>query len=484
MTRHAAALFALLAVLSLAIACRDESSSTPDRGPSDRGPEAATDLAQDQVARPDLYPATAFAPSTTTLSEAACLSHPLASGTSTAAAASRADDLAHLAVLGVKRLRADLLWHVVEKSRGVFDFTGYDAVIADAETAGLSMLTLLAYGNPWAVTPTAADHFYPPDDPADFGAYVKATLSRYKGKLKTVEIWNEPNAGFRFWKSNALGDPKAFGALVKAAFKAARAADPTVKVLFGAPFYHDQIIKGHLKFVEEVYQAHPDLGQFFDGMAVHPYPVYPPSVAPETLSGLEQPLPLMMARVRSQLASHGDGAKPLHVTEVGWPVWQSVSEEQQARYLIRGFLLLVSAGAQSVCWYTLRDHAGNAVPTERTFGLLAIDPDGKTPPTPRTAYKALSTLLATLGGYRLSQDLAASLSLGAGTYAYELVHATTGRKAAVLWTTASNPGAVDLLVSTATATEVGMLGEKKTLSAQGGKVRVIPSGRPLYILPE
>ena len=67
------------------------------------------------------------------------------------------------------------------------------------------------------------------------------------------------------------------------------------------------------------------------------------------------------------------------ITELGWPVYGSVDEAVQARFLVRSTLLAVRAGAEGVFWYTLRDGPRpQDFPPEDAFGLLHPD----TPPKP------------------------------------------------------------------------------------------------------
>lgn len=460
-------------------ACSDNKAGSPD---TLRPPDTITPA--DQAADAALpFP---FSPPDLTLSQLSCLSFGLNTGSSSSSANRRKVDLALITSLGVGLLRHDFLWHSIEKTKGSFDFSGYDLRVDAAAAAGVKHIGLLAYGNPWATTKTKDDPKYPPDDPADFGRYAKAVVSHYKGKIRLYEVWNEPNAGYRFWKSNPLGDPKAFGALLKAAYKAAKEADPSATVLFGGPFFHDQIIPGHLKFLGDVYKAHPDLGKYYDAMAIHPYGMYPPNAPPELDYGQEEPVHEMMRSLRQLMAQHGDGAKPIYTTEYGWPVWKAVTELQQAQYLVRAYLLLTAAGSHSNCWYTLRDSGVPPTNTEATFGLLAYDsnPTDTTPSRAKPAFTAYQALLSTLGQYKVVQDLRQSLALAPSVFALRLQHETTKRRATALWSTGSTAVNVDLLVSGGVnqLTRVDMLGSQAKLSPGSGVVRVSVGPSPIYVL--
>src|SRR5262249_32175767 len=142
---------------------------------------------------------------------------------------------------------------------------------------GVLALPILCYGNPWANAEPMGT-IKPPDDPADFARFASSAASAFAGRLATYEVWNEQNLGFRFWFPREDGD--AYGTLLKATSKALRSADPNARVALGGLIYHGLFTTAE-RFLETVYTAHPDIAAAYDVLAFHPYPIYPPSVAPE-----------------------------------------------------------------------------------------------------------------------------------------------------------------------------------------------------------
>ena len=156
-----------------------------------------------------------------------------------------------------------------------------------------------------------------------------------------------------------------------AAEHAIHAVDPTAEVVIGGTFFHQQLIPGTIAFITEMIEAHPQILQRADAIAIHPYTQYPPRVAPEVSAGEEIAIWEMIAQVR---AITGD--LPILITEMGWPSWDNVTEQNQADWLVREMLLLQSEGIFDICWYTLSDDEDPSNP-EQTFGLVRDDGSSK-----------------------------------------------------------------------------------------------------------
>jgi hypothetical protein len=323
-------------------------------------------------------------------------------GTSPEAVARRAEAFGLLAGAGLTTLRQDFLWAALEPAPGVFEFDDYDALVDDALAHGVRVTGLLVYGNTWA-SPGAPDYLRPPDDLADYAAYAGVTAAHFAGRVDDWEVWNEPNVYF-FWMSTPGGDPPRYGEMLKAASTAIRAADPGATVILGGTLWHAQpfVALGSVEFLEALFDAHPDLADYFDAAAVHPYELYPPAFGPEASDVGEVPVPEQLARVRAVLDLNGAGARPLQVTEIGWPTWGNVSEPLQARWLVRAAILAAAAGALRFQVFTLYDAppGSGRVPPEEHFGLVSYDvtPLDGILPTAKAAYSGLAVLSATLAG--------------------------------------------------------------------------------------
>lgn len=364
--------------------------------------------------------------------------------------AHRADMVAALQAMGVRTLRHDLRWDYVQYARDTWDWSKEDAWVDAAVGGGFDVLAMVAYGNPWATSVEGADAFYPPDDPADFAAFAAAAAERYGDRVSRWEVWNEPNAGYRFWKVGdppAIGgDPAGYAALFVAAADAIHGVDPSFEVQIGGTFFHEQAIPGGPRFVAEAAAAEPRFLEVADAVAWHPYTLYPPRVPPEEGEGDETPLWDMDAEMAA-----ATGGLPRAITEAGWPSYDGVDEDEQAAWTVRELLLAQALGTRDVCVYTLEDGTDpdNA---EHAFGLWtdgvgAIKPAGE----------ALAEAAAAIAGADAHGRAEAALGLPEGVLAVRYL--TPEEAITAVWT-------VDGEVSaTVPASAEGCSGEGTTVVA-------------------
>jgi polysaccharide biosynthesis protein PslG len=330
---------------------------------------------------PDLSAVTErFAPATSTLGQALGIANQLSFD-----ATARSAQLDRLGALGVHVVRRDFLWQDLEPSRGAFDFAAEDAAVDDSGARGFTTIGILAYDTTWAAPD--GDTASPPP-PADYAAFVEATARHFAGRVDVWEIWNEPNVGYRFWKPRE--DGAEYARLLAAAYPAVKRGNPNATVVLGGLFYHyEGIVTDAVTFLEDAFTADPELGRWFDVLGLHPYPHYPPQAAPESADGREQPVGLMLARIRALLTYYGT-PQPIYVTEYGWPVYGTVDEATQARFTIRGAVEAMAAGAERVCIYTLDDGPNPTnFPPEDAFGVYR---NNRTPKPAATALHLLATL--------------------------------------------------------------------------------------------
>lgn len=239
-------------------------------------------------------------------------------------------------------------------------------------------------------------------------AHVAATW-RPRG-LDTVayEIWNEPNLDYE-WRGG-VPNPAAYTALLIAAYRGIKAADPAAIVVTGGlattgdgqgmSLRAGAVAMGDLHFIRGMYQA--GASGYFDALGSHPYGGL---AAPEEKVGVTY---FRRAEEQRQvMLEFGDAGTPVWATEFGWPVAGEchlgehepfrVGEAQQADYLVRAYryadanwpwmgpMFLFNLDFGAVDWYERCDPI-------RWYSLLyRTDPTAMPPPpiVARPAFQAL-----------------------------------------------------------------------------------------------
>ena len=285
---------------------------------------------------------------------------------------------------GSRWVRLGVGWRGTEIEPGVYDearLTQYDSVVSRARAAGQRVLFMVQDTPGWANGGQGAN--VPPSSPQSIAPFLTMLAERYHPQgVEAVEIWNEPDTS-RFWKP--APDPRAYAALLKAAYPAVKAGAAGMKVVFGGTSGNDHA------FIGEAYAAGAQ--GHFDVMATHPYTgSLSPDVAWRNGAGrLSEWAFTSYREIRSLMLSKGDD-KPIWFTELGWATatqgWSTVSEAEQADHLATAFRILRQDPYVGVAfWYSLRnshwDH--DAATAEAQFGLFRTDW------TPKPAYEAFRT---------------------------------------------------------------------------------------------
>jgi len=233
---------------------------------------------------------------------------------------------------------ANVTWADLQPARGQWRFEKLDGYVSLAEQHGTGLLLTLGGSPTWAsARPQLKSNYYPgfsaePANIEDWRAYVRTVVTRYKGRIRAYEIWNEPNLT-EYWS----GSMEQMLALTREASQIVRNVDPGALVVspsataaYGVPWLAEFLKSGG--------------GQYVDVIAFHFY------VDPHTLPP-EEMLPIIQ-RVRQVLADNGLADKPVWNTETGWlPPAKLDSDELAAGFLARAFILSWAAGVQRFYWY-------------------------------------------------------------------------------------------------------------------------------------
>jgi hypothetical protein len=295
-----------------------------------------------------------------------------------------ADTVAGYQRLGVKWVRFDFDWSVMEPRPGKYVFRPYDRVAARLARADIRILGLIAYTPGWA-NGGKAGKYHPPRDPAAFARFAATLAARYAPRgIDTWEVWNEPNLG-QFW-GNA-SDAAAYTTLLKLTYRAIKQANPGAFVVSGglAQPATSATSVDSLEFLMAMYR-HGAQGHF-DALGNHPYTT--PRIPGEWLAYNWRKMTSTSPSMLSVMTRHGDGNKKIWITEFGAPTagkspWGTVIDEQQQAAMVQQTYAAAAAApwAGPVFWYNYRDFCVYAkdADAECFFGLLRHDG------TPKPAY--------------------------------------------------------------------------------------------------
>lgn len=306
---------------------------------------------------------------------------------------------------GFGAIRQQFPWAEIEPdAKGVYwdarwgrsTWDKYDEIVDLAAEYGLEVLARLDTSPGWA-RPSNPSPSAPPENPTDYGDFVAAVVSRYAGRVRSFQLWNEPNLASE-WGGQPV-DPAAFTALLAEGYRRAKAANPDAIIV--APALAPTIEESpwalnELQFLEGMYAA--GAGAYFDVLAVQAYGLRDGPddrrLGPDRVN-FSRPL-----LVRELMVRHGDAAKPVWATELGWnavpPSFRGptpfgrVTEAQQARYTVRALQRIREEWPwlqRSFVWYLKRADASRR--DEAWYYFRLLEPDF----TPLPVYHALRAYL-------------------------------------------------------------------------------------------
>src|SRR5579883_748226 len=122
-------------------------------------------------------------------------------GTSSQARVRRHMAVAHL--LGVKYLRCAFSWNGIEPQSGNYNWAFWDNLVSEAHRNNIELIPYVAYTPKWAVRNPEKDFWKePPRTPALYAQFMYDAATRYRGQIKSWEIWNEPD-NQDYWTGSA-----------------------------------------------------------------------------------------------------------------------------------------------------------------------------------------------------------------------------------------------------------------------------------------
>jgi hypothetical protein len=230
-------------------------------------------------------------------------------------------------------------WAQLEHDKGGWDWKMLDRTVDLADQHGVEVLYTLGRSPHWAsARPNDRGNgrnpniepggMAEPRDLEDWRNYVRKVATRYKGRIKTYEIWNEPNLA-NFY----TGTPEAMLNLAREAYTVLKQVDPSITVVSpsavgptGIPWLEEYLKLGG--------------GKYADVIGYH---FYIHAQEPEAMLGF-------IDQVHELMQKNNIADKPLWNTEAGW-LEGRVDDSDGPGYMARAYLLNWAAGVTRFYWY-------------------------------------------------------------------------------------------------------------------------------------
>jgi hypothetical protein len=359
---------------------------------------------------------------------------------------------------GASRDRITFDWFRFQPSAGGFDsnvVNAYDALLADAAAANIDTLGILIGAPEWARddrflggsyrVPRGLDLAW--NDPNNaWGKFVFDIVSRYKDRVRAWEIWNEPNLT-EFWPA----PPQLFAQLMRVAWQAAKAADPTTTIVFGGLYRGANIDRIDAMF-KALRAIDPNGANTFyhDVIGYHLYDGGHCSVFDEIQY-------LRAFFWRPQVRD-----KPLWITESGIRVREEplpgfATPAESASFFITNYAYSLASGAQRYYYFRAIDDDPNAA---QLWGLLKNDG------TARPSLVAMQTVAQWLPA---NHDLVTRQFLNNDTVNRVMIYANNTR-VNVLWNISAAQQNVVLASTSPTITLITQEGNVSGIAAVNGQL--------------
>jgi|GEM_PF-3489961 len=284
---------------------------------------------------------------------------------------------------GVGYVRWQFNWRDAETSPGQWNWAASDGPIQSWNNAGVKIDAILHFPPDWALeTPgglVPKNFNLAWNDPGNGWAHFCQNFAqRYKGKIASYEIWNEPDLD-QFWQGTA----EQYYVLMKTCYQAIKSVDTNTPVsMAGMALVIERDFFPTVVRLAAQDPEGPANNYFFDAAAIHMYadPDYVYSLTIETQHVLD---------------TYGLGYKAIWITETNIALaghgrfksfdWGHVSEDEQGWYILQAAVNAFAGGAQRLMFFRLADDG-----MDESFGL--VQQTGN----PRPSYRALQLATSVL----------------------------------------------------------------------------------------
>jgi hypothetical protein len=320
--------------------------------------------------------------------------------------------LAMIAEANIPWVKQEFPWQEIEFEKGYFyddkwqksSWEKFDRIVDLADKHKLTIVARIDHEPGWAKGAAGGDG--PLKDNKDLADFINAFLGHYKGRIKYVQVWNEPNLAAE-WVPGEAVDPARYAEMMKVVYPAVKAAHPDA-VILSAPMaitLEGPELRGNMNELDywaDLYRV--GIKGYFDIASANAYGLdQPPEAAPG-------PRLLNFRRVellREIMVGNGDGDTPIWFNEYAWNAspetlseeernyWRHVTPQEQAEYTVAGIEYARKnwpwAGVTFI-WYFRQ--VGDVPPEKAEYYFAMVNPDF----APQPVYNAVKAAAARYAG--------------------------------------------------------------------------------------
>lgn len=269
------------------------------------------------------------------------------------------EDIAKISGSGAGWMAVDFAWKDVEPEKDIFDFSYYDAMVAEAGKKGIRIFARVGngYNGVRSTVPEWSQSLSREEYNQYIEHYASAVAERYGDRIDYYAIENEPNNfllhALSGWRTALLPEKEVLSTM-RAITRGVLKGDESAIIALSI-----SLSPGYLEWIERA-KGYVD----FDLIALNAYKS-----------------PAVLGREIERLKAMG---YRVVVLETGLSTFYR-SEEEQAEFVKNAIIASYNAGAEGVFVYTYKDNEEEANAKERSFGLIRSDG------TEKQAFKELAT---------------------------------------------------------------------------------------------
>ncbi len=302
-----------------------------------------------------------------------------------------------IAEANIPWIKQEFPWQEIEFKKGYFHddkwdksaWEKFDVIVDTADKYGLKIIARVGHPPEWA---KAQDGSGPLKDNKDLADFTNALLDHYNGRIKYVQVWNEPNLAAE-WVPGKAVEPAGYAGMMKTVYPAVKQAHPDA-VILSAPLaitLEGTSLRGNMNELDYWNGLYDNgIKGNFDVASANAYGLDQPPDAPPG------PRVLNFRRVellRAIMEDNNDADKPVWLNEYAWNAspeslpeeeknyWRHVTEQQQAEWTVQGIDYARQnwpwAGVTSI-WYFRQ--VGDIPPEKAEYYFRMVNPDFTTTP--------------------------------------------------------------------------------------------------------